>query len=106
MGVGKRLHEHYHRALSLGRQIAIRALCSFLLTFLIARSYTYSEHYHLLPLRNFVTSSGLHIHHLFWGVLLLITVVFFRWARRDQTEGWDALQWRNVDAEIRAEMGR
>jgi hypothetical protein len=28
MGVGKRLHEHYHRALSLRRQIAIRALCS------------------------------------------------------------------------------
>ena len=40
---------------------------------------------------------------ILWTV---ITVVFFRWARRDQTEGWDALQWRNVDAEIRAEMGR
>ena len=83
MGVGKRLHEHYHRALSLRRQIAIRALCSFLLTFLIARSYTYSEHYHLLPLRNFVTSSGLHIHHLFWGILLLITVGFGALASRE-----------------------
>jgi len=40
---------------------------------------------------------------ILWTV---ITVVFFRWAHRDQTEGWDALQWRNVDAEIRAEMGR
>jgi putative membrane protein len=40
---------------------------------------------------------------ILWTV---ITVVFFRWARRDQTEGWDALQWRDVDAEIRAEMGR
>ena len=40
---------------------------------------------------------------ILWTV---ITVVFFRWARHDQKDGWDALQWRNVDAEIRAEMGR
>jgi putative membrane protein len=40
---------------------------------------------------------------ILWTV---ITVVFFRWGRRERDEGWDALQWRNVDAEIRAEMGR
>jgi putative membrane protein len=40
---------------------------------------------------------------ILWTV---ITVVFFRWARRDRDEGWDALAWRDVDAEIRAELGR
>jgi hypothetical protein len=52
-------------------------------TFLIARGYTYSVHYHLLPLRDFVTSSGLHIHHLFWGILLLIMVGFGALSSRD-----------------------
>lgn len=83
MSIGQRLHERYHRALSLRRQIAMRALCAFLVTFLIARGYTYSEHYHLLPLRDFVTSSGLHIHHLFWGILLLIIVGFGALSSRD-----------------------
>ena len=51
---------------------------------------------------------GVNIVQIVGGAILwtVITVVFFRWARRDQTEGWDALQWRDVDAEIRAEMGR
>jgi len=83
MSLGKRLHEHYHRELSLRRQIAIRALCSFVVTFVIARGYTYSVHYHLLPLRDFITPSGLHIHHLFWGILLLIVVGFGALASRD-----------------------
>src|SRR4029077_16594469 len=83
VSLGKRLHEHYHRALSLRRQIAIRALCAFLVAFLIARGYTYSVHYHLLPLRDLVTSSGLHIHHLFWGILLLIMVGFGALSSRD-----------------------
>ena len=43
------------------------------------------------------------------GTLILWTVIatiFFRWARREQDEGWDALQWRDVDAEIRAGIDR
>jgi putative membrane protein len=40
---------------------------------------------------------------ILWTV---VTVVFFRWARRDRDEGWDALAWRNVDAEIRAKASR
>jgi putative membrane protein len=34
----------------------------------------------------------------------VIATIFFRWARREQNEGWDALQWRDVDAELRAEV--
>jgi putative membrane protein len=40
---------------------------------------------------------------ILWTV---VTFVFFRWARRERDEGWDALQWRDVDAEIRAEVSR
>ncbi|HSL09845.1 MAG TPA: cytochrome c oxidase assembly protein [Actinomycetota bacterium] len=42
------------------------------------------------------------------GVLLwsVMAVVFFRWANREQREGWDALRFQGVEREIRAEMGR
>jgi hypothetical protein len=74
MKLTRRVHQQYHHHLSLIRQIAFRVLTSFLVTFAIARAFTYSIHYHLLPLRDFVTGSGLHIHHLFWGILLLMLV--------------------------------
>jgi putative membrane protein len=40
---------------------------------------------------------------ILWSV---IGSIFFRWARREQEDGWDALQWRDVEAEIRSEVGR
>jgi putative membrane protein len=40
---------------------------------------------------------------LLWTVM---AVVFFRWANREQREGWDALRYQGVEREIRAEMGR
>jgi putative membrane protein len=40
---------------------------------------------------------------ILWGV---IAAVFFRWANREQREGWDALQWHRVDTEIRTELNR
>jgi putative membrane protein len=48
------------------------------------------------------------IMKLLGGAILwvVIGVVFFRWADREQNEGWDALQWRDVDAEVRAGVGR
>ncbi|HTG47559.1 MAG TPA: cytochrome c oxidase assembly protein [Actinomycetota bacterium] len=39
------------------------------------------------------------------GTVILWTVIatiFFRWGRREREEGWDALAWRDVDAELRA----
>jgi len=82
MRVTKRLHQHYHQQLSLSRQIALRALFAFLLTLGVVRGVTYSIHYHLLPFRDLVTKSGLHIHHLFWGILLLMLVGFGALATR------------------------
>jgi putative membrane protein len=38
---------------------------------------------------------------ILWGV---IAVVFFRWAAREERDGMDALRWRDVDAEIHAEV--
>lgn len=40
---------------------------------------------------------------ILWGV---IAVVFFRWANREQREGWDAMQWQRLEREVRAGMGR
>jgi len=37
---------------------------------------------------------------------VVITVVFFRWARQEQTEGWDELKFRNVEREIRSGLRR
>jgi putative membrane protein len=37
---------------------------------------------------------------------VVIAVVFFRWAQQERTEGWDALKFRNVERDVRAEMRR
>ena len=36
-----------------------------------------------------------------WAV---IAYVFFRWFLLEQTEGWDALEWRDIERDIRAEL--
>lgn len=38
---------------------------------------------------------------ILWGV---IAAVFFRWANREQRDGFDALRWQRVDTEIRTEL--
>jgi putative membrane protein len=40
---------------------------------------------------------------ILWG---FIAVIFFRWFAQEQRDGWDALQWRRFEREIRAEMRR
>jgi putative membrane protein len=37
---------------------------------------------------------------------VVIAVVFFRWGRQEETDGWDALKFRNVEREIRSELRR
>src|SRR2546427_9589931 len=75
---------HYRR-LDLGRRIALRVLIAFLVTFASLRVITAIIHYELFPhgpFRNLVTASGLHIHHLFWGILLLMLTGFVALATR------------------------
>jgi len=75
---------HYSR-LDLGRKVALRALVSFLATFAVLRTLTAIIHFEVFPhgpFRNLVTRSGLHIHHLFWGILLLMATGFAALATR------------------------
>src|SRR5689334_17532656 len=79
-----RLRDHYGR-LDLSRRVALRALAAFLIAFAILRAITAIIHYEVFPhgpFRNLVTASGLHIHHLFWGILLRMLVGFVALASR------------------------
>lgn len=38
---------------------------------------------------------------ILWTV---IATIFFRWHAQEEREGWDPIQWRNLEREIRAEM--
>ena len=66
--------------------MALRTLIAFLATFAILRLITAILHYDLWPGGPFhyvITKGGLHIHHLFWGVLLLMVTGFAALATRD-----------------------
>lgn len=76
---------HHFSHLSLGRRVAIRSLIAFLITFGVLRVITAIIHYNIFPngpFRFVMTKSGLHIHHLFWGILLLMATGFAALATR------------------------
>jgi len=80
--VFRRVRRHYNK-LDVSRQVAFRALVAFIIVFAFLRALTYVIHYNLLPIHNLVTKSGLHIHHLFWGILLLMVTGFAALATRN-----------------------
>jgi hypothetical protein len=49
------------------------AAVSFLLTFIVARSLAYANYHHIGPFHD-IYIHGRHIHHLVWGILLLLAV--------------------------------
>src|SRR6266481_4877252 len=57
------------------RERLFLASLAFLLTFGIVRLITHTIRAGVGPFHN-VTSGGLHIHHLVWGVLLLLLVAY------------------------------
>lgn len=78
--------QHYQH-LNLGRRIALRALAAYLITFAVLRAITSIIHYQLFPngpFRYVMTKSGLHIHHLFWGIWLLMLTSFVALASREE----------------------
>src|SRR5205809_3868466 len=88
MSARRRQPFDHFRDLSLGRRVALRALGAFVITFAILRAITAIIHFQLFPhgpFRDLVTRSGLHIHHLFWGILLLMVTGFSALASRDPT---------------------
>jgi len=69
--------------------VALRVLAAFLATVALLRIFTAIIHYQLFPhgpFRDVVTKTGLHIHHLFWGILLLMVTGFVALASR--AERW------------------
>src|ERR1700730_10780901 len=71
--------------LRLGRRVGVRALVSYVITFAILRVITAIIYYDVFPngpFRFVMTKSGLHIHHLFWGILLLMATGFGALATR------------------------
>src|ERR1700722_2293374 len=71
--------------LSLGGRVAIRTLISYIITFAILRAITAIIQFTIFPqgpFRFVTTKGGLHIHHLFWGVLLLMATGFGALASR------------------------
>ncbi len=57
------------------RERLFLASLAFLLTFGIVRGITHMIRAGVGPIHN-VSAGGLHIHHLVWGILLLITVAY------------------------------
>jgi hypothetical protein len=70
---------HHYRNLNLERRVALHVLATYLVTFGVLRVITAIIRYQLFPrgpFRYVITTSGLHIHHLFWGILLLMATGF------------------------------
>lgn len=66
----------YQQQVDYRRQAALLMWVAFIATFIFLRVLTFGIRYHLLPVKNVVTSSGLHIHHFVWGILILLIVGF------------------------------
>jgi hypothetical protein len=66
----------YQQHVDYRRQAALWMWVTFIVTFVFLRLLTFGIRYHLLPVKNVVTSSGLHIHHFVWGIVVLLVVGF------------------------------
>ena len=75
-GLRRRLVSAYDRHIDYRREVALRLLLSFVITFALVRALTFGIRYHLLPVGNVVTPGGLHIHHYVWGGLVVFLVGF------------------------------
>jgi hypothetical protein len=66
----------YRQHIDYRREAALRMWLAFIVMFGFLRGLTFGIRYHVLPVHNVVTSSGLHIHHFVWGILILLVVGF------------------------------
>ena len=77
----QRIGVHYKKHFSdLSRERLFISSLSFFITFLIVRGITYSIRAGVGPFHD-VSAGGKHIHHLVWGILLLL-VVGYLWLLR------------------------
>lgn len=70
----KRLYQFHFR--DERRERLFLASISFLLTFGVIRTITHMIRANVGPFHNVTTSGGMHIHHLVWGILLLLIVSY------------------------------
>ena len=71
MGTLKRIYQfHFHNE---RRERLFLASLGFLVTFAVVRGITHLIRAGIGPIHN-INSGGLHIHHLVWGILLLLGV--------------------------------
>jgi hypothetical protein len=76
-----RILNHYKKHFSdLSRERLFISSLGFFVTFAVARSIAYSIHLGIGPFEN-VSIGGKHIHHLVWGILLLL-IVGYGWLLR------------------------
>ncbi len=70
------LREHYRRQIrGTGREARFLIALAFLITFATVRFVTYAIRYHWLPfLHDTQTKGGLHIHHMVYGIFLLLGI--------------------------------
>ncbi len=73
MGALKRLYQFHFR--NERRERLFLASVAFLITFGVVRGITLMIRAGIGPVHN-VSAGGLHIHHLVWGILLLIVVAY------------------------------
>jgi len=72
----RKLVAAYQQHVDYRREAALLMWVAFIGTFVFLRLLTFGIRYHLLPVKNVVTSSGLHIHHFVWGIVILLIVGF------------------------------
>jgi hypothetical protein len=72
----RKLVAAYQQHVDYRREAALWMWVAFITTFIFLRVLTFGIRFHLLPVRNVVTSSGLHIHHFVWGIVILLVVGF------------------------------
>ncbi len=85
MGTLKRIYQFHFQ--NERRERLFLASLGFLLTFAIVRGITHLIRAGIGPIHN-LSSAGLHIHHLVWGILLLLLVGYIWLIERGTGSNW------------------
>ena len=72
------------------RERLFLASVAFLVTFGVVRIITYAIRSGVGPFHNITTSGGLHIHHLVWGILILLVVGYVWLVEEAVGSSWQA----------------
>lgn len=87
-----RLHAVYRQEFPESRRERLfLAWLGFFVTVLVVRGVTLAIHYDIGPFHN-VTMHGRHIHHMVWGILLLL-LVGYSWLMQVGTGGSGSSHW-------------